>query len=58
MKRKERVGRPQMHAVYLACHRRFWGISVMRGEISGGRRELVHVIPRKIESQLHVLKYF
>jgi len=57
-KRKEVVGRPQTHAVYLACHHHFWVIYFRRGEIWGSRRELVLVITCKSESQLHVLKYF
>lgn len=58
VKRKELVGRPHTHAVYFACHRCFWGISVMRREIWGSRRQLVLVITCKSESRLHVLKYF
>lgn len=57
-KRKELVGRPQTHAVYLACHCHFWGISVMRGEILGSGRELVLVITCESERQLDVWKYF
>lgn len=51
-KRKELVGRPQSHAVYLAYHNHFWCVLVVRGEVLGSGRQLVLVIPDKSEKWL------